>query len=374
MLFGLFQSKTKNPKSKAGLNLSKSRQKSPIFKTYKSPSDKPSSTTRVFAAKKPISNPEVADQKQVQKQIFKNNFNFQSIKFDSTFKSIRYFFFKYQISTKINSFLAKLVIFILIFAILYLTFFDTFFLVKKYTFSFAPDSYLSEKELTEVSGSIRKNYFLGFVPNNQYWFLNQRNLTESAKQAVPEIYAVKIKDRNWPDGVHLEIQTEPILLTLAVNESSGRKYWRISQEGRVVTEDLDNLREKLVRVEQRVDFNQSGVTLQDYKLEQDTVQINRFWFVIQVWKMLDELKIPIRSTTLPTMTDTEVRIETTTGTKLLFESDTSIIPREYMENRILTILKSTIRDRQDKGEVAYIDFRIPSKRVFVCYKTTACDK
>jgi hypothetical protein len=74
------------------------------------------------------------------------------------------------------------------------------------------------------------------------------------------------------------------------------------------------------------------------------------------------------------MTDTEVKIQTTSGTNLFFESDVEIIPREVMQERILTILKSTIRDRQDKGEISYIDFRIPTKKVFICYKGTTCDK
>lgn len=378
MLFGLFQSKNKKGTAKA-----KSKQGSRIFRSYKPVAENPKSGVRIFPIKKENLNltpKEILKSKTPKKtnKFFKipdfSQFSFQNINLDNFWKTIRYFFFKYQISSRINGFLGKSLIAILIFTLFYLTFFDTFFLVKSYNFSFASDSYLSEKETAQVASSIRKNYFLGFIPNNQYWFLNERNLTESSKQAVPEIYEVKIKDRDWPNGADLEIRTEPILVTLATTENSGKRYWRVSQEGRVVTEDLNNLREKLVRVEQKVDFNQSGVTFQDYKLEENKIQLNRLWFITWVWQLLEGLKIPIRSTNLPSMTDTEVKIQTTSGTNLFFESDVEIIPREVMQERILTILKSSIRDRQDKGEVAYIDFRIPTKKVFICYKGTTCDK
>ena len=378
MLFGLFQSKNKKSGAKA-----KPRQGSRIFRSYKPAAENPKSGVRTFPTKKENINltaKEILQSETTKKnnKFFKipdfSQFSAKNINLNDFWKGVRYFFFKYQISSKINGFLGQSLIAILIFTLFYLTFFDTFFLVKNYNFSFSEGSYLSEKETVQVGSSIRRNYFLGFVPNNQYWFLNERNLTESAKQAVPEIYEVKIKDRNWPNGANLEIANEPILVTLATTENSGKKYWRISQEGRVVTEDLNNIREKLVRVEQKVDFNQSGVTFQDYKLQENKIQLNRLWFITWVWQLLDSLKIPIRSTNLPTMTDTEVKIQTTSGTNLFFESDVEIIPREVMQERILTILKSTIRDRQDKGEITYIDFRIPTKKVFICYKGTTCDK
>lgn len=316
---------------------------------------------------------------------FKLEFNYPEIK-----KKFNYFIFKYNLAGRLNWLLGRVIIGGICVILLYLTFFDTFFLVKNYSFSFKEQdyeiktetgtktinskSYLSETELQAITKSINNNRFLGLIPNNQYWYLNNRNLLASSQEIVPEITELEITERLWPNGVELKLTTEPILATLGLNENGVKKYYRISQLGRVITEDVNGLKEKLISVDRRISFNQSNVTFKDYPLADNQSQLNRIWFTITLWQILDFYGLKANSTNFPSMTDTEVVITTQYGTRMLFESDIELIPREVQENRIKAILSSTILESEKKSQISYIDFRIQNKKVFLCYRGKACDK
>ena len=133
MLFGLFQSKNKKSGAKA-----KPRQGSRIFRSYKPPAENPKSGVRTFPTKKENINltaKEILQSETTKKnnKFFKipdfSQFSAKNINLNDFWKGVRYFFFKYQISSKINGFLGQSLIAILIFTLFYLTFFDTFFLV-----------------------------------------------------------------------------------------------------------------------------------------------------------------------------------------------------------------------------------------------------
>jgi len=149
------------------------------------------------------------------------------------------------------------------------------------------------------------------VPNNQYWFLNSQNLTSAMSKFEPEIVDVKVQDRIWPNKVVLEITTQPILLTLGINNG---EYWRISQTGKVLSSDEAGLREKLVNVERPISLNRSGVTLQNYSFQDDLPQLNRFWFINWIWKVLELQNYKVLSTTLPSLFDTDIIITLDSGT------------------------------------------------------------
>jgi hypothetical protein len=259
---------------------------------------------------------------------------------------------------------------------IYISFFDRYFLVKTYTFSFADSSYLSSQELDLLSDHFSSQSTFGFLPENQYWYLNERNLTLSANEVIPEINTISVKSRTWPDQVELKIDTEPILATLAVTENRRQKYWRISQQGRVVTEDIAGLREKLIEVKRPILFDTNDVTFKSYALQREYDQVNRLWFANWLWRLLetgeDNLGLTIRHTYFPSLVDTDVVMVTDQGTELWFESDIDQIARENQEARIRAILNSQVYTSLQRGEVAYIDFRIPLQKVFVCYRGQSC--
>lgn len=391
MLFGLFDKKTRKPISGKAKNVENTTAKN-VFQPNSKNQEPKKVELKIF---KPRTDFNLNQNLKPNKTGLKINlFSPNPIEFKLNYpelkKKINYIIFKYNIGSKINWLIGRIVLGSIFVVLLYLTFFDTYFLVKNYSFAFQEQSYqiqtengpkainsksyLSEVELKDVTTAINNNRFFGIVPNNQYWYLNKRNLLASSQEVVPEITDLTITDRQWPNGVGLKLTVEPILATLSLNENGFRKYYRISQLGRVITEDLDGLKEKLITVDNRISFNQSNVSFKDYPLKENKLQLNRIWFTITIWQLVDLYGLKAVSTTFPSMTDTEVGIITENGTKLLFESDTELIPKEAQENRIKAILASNILADEKQGKIAYIDFRIQNKKVFICYKGKACNK
>jgi hypothetical protein len=372
-----------NRQNKAGSNDSKPVTSRKIFQNYHRDADDEKVNLKVFKPKKDYLIQEKIKSKIEQKTKIKlpNWLKFPSLKFDpqsldtsNLVKSVNYYIVKWSIFEKFNQFIAKSLLIIAILLTIYISFFDTYFLIKNYNLSFSEGSFLSEKEIRTITQAIDEKKFLGIIPNNQYWFLSQRNLTDIAQSVIPEVESIKVKNRTWPNKVELEIKTEPILATLSVQSSSNRKYWRVTQLGRVITEDTINLQEKLITIDRRVSFNQNNATLQDYALEKNQQQLNRMWFVTWLWKQFENSGVQISSTNFPSLTDTDIILYTVENTRLLFDSNIDNIPREIMELRVNAFLSTTLVDSLKRGEIAYIDFRIPNKKLYLCNRAAPCDK
>jgi hypothetical protein len=280
-----------------------------------------------------------------------------------------------QITTQINR-LAGFSLVILVFLfVVYLMFFDTFFLVSNYLISFSDTSHLGEKEISLITKNFNDRKVFGIIPNNQYWFANSLNLTATAKNEIPEIQFIEVKKRVWPNTLELEISTEPILLTMVIKEKSEKKYWRISQSGRVVTEDKAGVFEKLVTVETPIAFtgsNTGSLTMQDYKLENNTVQLNRFWAIIWLWEQFKDTNIEIVSTNLPSLLDTDIILKTKTGVDLYFNSKD--VSKEIVKQRLQTVFRSSLVSDIENSKLAYMDFRLQNKRIVICYNDSVCAK
>jgi|GEM_PF-4225045 len=367
------------------------RDKKSVYHPHHKVSDDPKVKLKIYKPRNDFNiNQTLKPQIESKKKSFiftKLNINFDFSEFR---KKINYLNFQYNLTGRINWLIGRLIMGGIFVILLYLTFFDTFFLIKNYSFTFQEQnseiitesgtktvtskSYLSEAELQQMTRNISNNRFLGLIPNNQFWYLNNRNLLASSQEVIPEITDLEITERIWPNGVQIKLTTEPILATLGLNENGVKKYYRISQLGRIITEDVNGLKEKLISVERRISFNQSNVTFKDYPLAENQSQLNRIWFTITLWQLLESYGLKAVSTNFPSMTDTEVIITTQFGTKMLFESDIELIPREVQENRVKSILSSTILETEKKSQISYIDFRIQNKKVFLCYRGKACDK
>jgi hypothetical protein len=283
-------------------------------------------------------------------------------------KTLNFYVFKWQLIEKFNRLVALGLIITSLVGFAYISLFDRFFLVKTYAINFGSNSYLDQSQIDTLTKNIRQEKIFGLLPNNGYWFINDYTLTKSVQSQIPEVESVNVTNRIWPNKVELKITTQPILLTLGVIENTQKRYWRISQTGKVLTEDNLNLRENLVEIDRVISFDKPGSSLKDYALEENSAQLNRFWFVIWLWSALKDQGIIVSKTTFPSLLDSDVEITTNKNVRLLFDS--AAITKENQLKRIKSVLDTmsggkTIRSKLEEGQLNYIDFRIP-KRVFLC--------
>lgn len=310
----------------------------------------------------------------------KNNFKFgvkkishlqskiQDFTLKKLLRNIRYHIYKWKIFQHFNRFMALVMTGFLALFIVYTTWFDSYFMIKTYNVTYAQGSYLDKEDTSKLIQSIKKNKFLGFIPNNQYWFLNKDTLTFAAQKDNPEIVSIELNERIWPNQTNLKIHTEPILLTLSLNNG---EFWRVGEDGTVLSKDDAGVYEYLVSVERPVVFNRSNVSLKDYSFKDNSEQLNRFWFVRWLWSELNIRGITPVRTVLPSLFDSDVIIETSSGSRLLF--DVNSRPKETQLKRIEAVLDSLMRTKINSGEIVYIDFRA-AKRVFLCSKGAPCEK
>ncbi len=297
------------------------------------------------------------------------------------FREINSWFVNFHILRKINkNILRSIIAFVLIFVI-YLSFFDTFFLIKSYDIRFGENSYLSQTQTNFLINSLQKNKVFGFIPNNQYWFLNSQTLTTSAKVIIPDVKDVRLENRTWPDKVSLVINTNPIAVTLSVKENNEQKYWRVSPDGDVVSSDDAGIWENLVTVEKpyQVSFqdkqNNDSPTLKNVSFRNNRVQINKFDLIQKLWPVLKENELKVVSTSIPSLVDSDIFFLTENGTKLLFDSQ--VFDSDNQIRRINEFLRkidadgNKIIDLEKNGKLKYIDFRIP-KRLYFCYNGDKC--
>jgi hypothetical protein len=294
-------------------------------------------------------------------------------------KQINYWIFRWKIWEHFNRWMLRAIVAFLIFFLTYLNFFDRYFLIDNYTVEFAEQSYLAPAEVDRIIDNIQQDKFLGVVPRNQYWFLNEFTLTTAAQEEVNQVTRVRLQKRIWPDQAHLQIQTEPILATLAITEKDSQQYWRIGQNGEVYTADKAGLREKLIHVLTPITISETNsqnerLTLNGYNFQRNPQQFNRLWFVVWAREQLDKYDLPTLNVTWPSLLDTDVILETTNRTQLYFDSNPQQVSQKNLRVRLQEIFRSQILDDIRSGKISYIDFRSSQKRVFVCYRDKPCAK
>jgi hypothetical protein len=281
--------------------------------------------------------------------------------------NINFYITKWHIFERFNQIVIGILALISFVFVLYLSLFDTYFLIKNYNISFDESSYLSKKDATSVINKIKNNKFLGILPSNQLWFLNSSNLTYISNAINPEVSSFEVQKRIWPNTAQIKIKTEPILLTLGIN---GNEYWRISKTGVVITQDDAGLRENLVVVDKPVYFNKSGITFQDISFVNNSQQLNRFWYINWLKNELQKNNIDYIKINIPSLFDTDVVFTTPNGTELKFNSES--ISKDVQEEKIKNYLKDpSFTEGQKNNKYKYIDFRI-SKRIFVCNRDLEC--
>ena len=309
-------------------------------------------------------------------------YDWKRTKYDCVwFREINSWFVNFHVLRKINKNIFRSIIAFLLIFVIYLSFFDTYFLVKSYDIRFGENSYLSETQTNFLISSLQKNKVFGFIPNNQYWFLNTQTLTASAKGIISDIKEIKLENRTWPNKASLLINTNPILVTLSVKENNEQKFWRVSPDGDIVSADNAGIWENLVTVEKpyQVAFqdkqNNNSPTLKNVSFRNNKVQLNKFNLIQKLWPVLKENEIKVVSTSIPSLVDSDIFFLTENGTKLMFDSQ--VFDSDNQIRRINEFLRkidadgNKIIELEKSGKLKYIDFRIP-KRLYFCYNGDKC--
>ncbi len=297
------------------------------------------------------------------------------------YRQVNYQFLKTNFANLVNHSVVIFLVSGLIVFFSYLAFFDQNFIVRSYTIKFSENSYLNHIQSNKLAQYIHQNKLYGFIPNNQYFFLNSLNLTTTARQLYPEIKEIKLKDRVWPNKAVLEVTLTKTNITLGVKENNQNKYWRVSHQGKVITEDKAGIWKNLVTVdrpytliEQNKHESNQKVSLQNHSFASESDQIDRFNTTQELWQFFQSSKIKIVSTTYPSLVDTDIIFTTENGTKLYF--DATAFTSTNQKNRLTKFLTTEnggyeFQRHLEDGRLNYIDFRVPNK-VFFCRKDQKC--
>ena len=287
----------------------------------------------------------------------------------SVWYNINFYIVKIRLFERFNQIVVATLAIISLLFISYLSLFDTYFIVKNYTVTFEDSSYLNKKDVSNLVDKVKDSKFLGFLPSNQLWFLNSTNLTYVSKSINPEIESLAVEKRVWPNSAIINIKTEPILMTLGINNS---EYWRIGRSGVVVTEDDAGIRDNLVVVDKPVYFNKSGISFQDISFANNSQQLNRFWYIDWLKSELVKNGVDIVKINIPSLFDTDVNITDGSGAELKFNSES--IAKDVQSQKIRGFFEDPKLSKDYKeNKFKYVDFRI-SKRIFTCPRGLECDK
>jgi hypothetical protein len=305
-----------------------------------------------------------------------------SIKFDyydkQWFRKLNYQLVAFNVTKNLNRLIVGLCVLGLIGFFTYLSFFDQYFTIKKYTVEYIHGSYLNNQQTYDLINHFQKNKLYKVFPNNQYWFANNLSLTASAKEIFPEIQNVNIKNRQWPSNVQLQVETNKPILTLWVTENNEQKYWRINDNGKISSQDKAAIWYNLVKVEKpyvvQGDPSQQ-LSLFNHSFENDPSQKQRFKITKKLLDYFKTIDIDIRATTFPSISDTDIIMESSAGTKFLFDS--LAFDNDLQIQRLDYFLKfkpdkNDFYELHKKGIYAYFDFRIAHK-AHVCKVTEKCN-
>jgi hypothetical protein len=358
--FSLF-TKRKGPLLSRDANKRRSR-KNMVRSTNSTPQSK------IFKPKIPLTTSKTATH-EAKRFVLSNPFSFNEGGFISgiigKLNTYRLLFINWRLRLQ---WVVTLTLFVAFLFVSYLSFFDTYFLIRRYNVQFAPNSYLSQEATTDLLLALQTDKLFGLLPYNQYWFLNEKNLTLAAQAKVPEISTIEITNREWPNKTDLKIYTQPILVTLDINSG---EYWRVSTEGRITGKDDLGIRERVVVLESDVNsFGKDDLT--GYKVlknDEKESQYNRLWYINWLWKELEQRGLEVSRTSIRSLNDLEVTITLANNTTLLFH--TSEVTQANQLKRLDTLTNTDIGEKIKAGAYDYVDMRFP-RRIFVCQKGQSC--
>ena len=268
--------------------------------------------------------------------------------------------------------MAQLLGILLLVTILYLSFFDTNYVVKNWQLNMAPGSYLDATQQKNIVTSFQNSRLLGIFPSNEYWFLTEPNLTYLAFDNEPSVKKIQIQSRQLPDQATLLVTTQPILATIGITVGDKQEYWRIAKDGEIISRDMSNQYEKLISVDKSISYDQARSDFRATKIF--TIypsMLNKVYFALFAQNLLNQYSTKVVSLSLSSLNvaDNGISLTLENGTRIIF--DARRFDQATLEERVRAIFDSELKDQIDSGSLSYVDLRIP-RRVFICPKTKPC--
>jgi hypothetical protein len=104
-------------------------------------------------------------------------------------------------------------------------------------------------------------------------------------------------------------------------------------------------------------------TLQDFQLQNNPSYLNKLYFIVYLWDILEkEIDLEISNTFIADFKDEDVVLVTENDTSLYFSANNFDKINQYQ--RVKKAFDSEIGVRESNKKLEYIDFRIPQK-IFV---------
>ncbi len=272
---------------------------------------------------------------------------------------------------------------------LYFSIIDTSAVINRYQVTFSDNSYLNINQLNKITEDLKDDKVLGFVPNNNYFFVNSNNITKIAQKNFGFVSKVEVVSKEYPNLARLSITTYPASHSLLVKVNNQEEVWLIGDSGEILGQDLSGKKNNLIIVNKPFEINitnpktgQELVSFGELNLNQYSNFLNKIKLVNQIKKTAQALNIPIQKILFLSILDGEVTVEVGgaggSSTELFF--DTSLTSPEVGIAKFENILQSQNLDNKNetyynklkKNELKYIDFRI-NRKVYVCDRGAKCD-
>lgn len=256
---------------------------------------------------------------------------------------------------------------------LYISFWDRYFLVRDYEIELANSqghrSYLSNEQIQSLVETWQQSKNLIFLPNNQYWYANEKSYLEIAKNLYPEITDIEIVQKSWPDTMKIRIYTKPVLATLRLEVDDRTYYLRIGDDGKVINFDKAEVKDSVISVQLKT-TNTTEAELLAYDFSQNSIVYNRLWFIKSLREWFGENQKNIVGIEIPTPIDSDLVITFETGTKFYLNSQNIAWQNQIARLNFFYSYEKWQQENQ-QGLIKYVDFRINNK-IFICYKDRGC--
>lgn len=247
----------------------------------------------------------------------------------------------------------------------FLSFMDTNFIVTGWDFEFGPNSYLDKAKCRELQNYLQANRFGGVIPNNHLLFLDGNNMQLTAKSKFPEITKIEVLQKVFPNRAKLLIHTEPVLTTLILKVNSKTEFWRIAQNGTIISKDNHNLLTNPIYVDKDITYNkETGSFDQTNFFETNLDQLDKIYTIDYVKELLSNFGLKIDRVVIPSLSpsDKNFTIWLDNQVKLIFNS--SQFDQKSIQERVQKVMNSQLINQIKNAKLQYIDMRV-AHRVYV---------
>ena len=246
-----------------------------------------------------------------------------------------------------------------------LAFVDTNFIITNWQFEFSSNSYLDSGKSRELQNFLQSNRLAGIIPNNHLLFLDGANMGISVKDKFPEITKIDIVQKIFPNSATIRISTEPVLATLIMKVNSQTEFWRIAQNGKIISRDNHNLLTNSIYVDKDITYNkEEGSFEQTNFFGANLEQLDKLYTIEYVKELVTNFGLKISRVSIPSLSspDKNFTIWLDNQVRLIFNS--SQFDKRSIEARVQKVLNSPLLTQIKSSKIQYIDMRV-AYRIYV---------